>query len=126
MVLVPEEDGGSRAYRGVMVAGCPMGEAGFVDAWLRAQVSSIESYIEKTVLSLRAASPHALWAAIYYSCSAKFDFILRHLPPDQTALSGGGGGRAGARGCGGVRRCGLRRAARRRARGAAPAAALRD
>ena len=51
MVLVPEEDGGSRAYRGVMVAGCPMGEAGFVDAWLRAQVSSIESYIEKTVLS---------------------------------------------------------------------------
>ena len=36
MVLVPEEDGGSRAYRGVMVAGCPMGEAGFVDVWLRA------------------------------------------------------------------------------------------
>ena len=76
MVLVPEEDGGSRTYRGVMVAGCPMGEAGFVDAWLRAQVSSIVSYIDKTVLSLRAASPHALWAAIYYSCSAKFDFIL--------------------------------------------------
>ncbi|EOD35792.1 hypothetical protein EMIHUDRAFT_227351 [Emiliania huxleyi CCMP1516] len=67
--------------------GAPVGMvlAGFVDAWLRAQVSSIESYIEKTVLSLRAASPHALWAAIYYSCSAKFDFILRHLPPDQTA-----------------------------------------
>ena len=84
MVLVPEEDGGSRTYRGVMVAGCPMGEAGFVDAWLRAQVSSIVSYIDKTVLSLRAASPHALWAAIYYSCSAKFDFILRHLPPDKT------------------------------------------
>ena len=41
MVLVPEEDVGSRAYRGVMVAGCPMGEAGLVDAWLRAQVSSI-------------------------------------------------------------------------------------
>ncbi|EOD23442.1 hypothetical protein EMIHUDRAFT_239610 [Emiliania huxleyi CCMP1516] len=71
---------------GVMVAGCPIGEAGFVDAWLRAQVSSIVSYIEKTVLSLRAASPHALWAAIYYSCSAKFDFILRHLPPDQTGV----------------------------------------
>ena len=84
MVLVPEEDGGSRTYRGVMVAGCPMGEAGFVDAWLRAQVSSIVSYIDKTVLSLRAASPHALWAAIYYSCSAKFDYILRHLPPDKT------------------------------------------
>ena len=26
-------------------------------------------------------SPHALWAALYYSAQHKFDYWLRHMPP---------------------------------------------
>jgi hypothetical protein len=28
--------------------------------------------------------PHAAWAALFYSCAPRFDYWLRHMPPNET------------------------------------------
>ena len=41
------------------------------------------SYIETTITQLRD-QPHAAWAALFYSCAPRFDYWLRHMPPNET------------------------------------------
>lgn len=73
-----------RQVRGVMVGGVPLGTPDYICASLTVEVDGIVSYIDSTVSQLLADSPHAVWAALYYCCSSRFDFWLRHVPPSQT------------------------------------------
>ena len=67
-------------HAGVIVGGVPIGEPAFVAEHMRREADEIVSYIQKTVTQLHD-SPHALWAALYYSAQHKFDYWLRHMPP---------------------------------------------
>ena len=82
-VIVGDDLGGPVA-EGVIVGGVPMGTPAFVAEHMRREASDIVSYIQTTVTQLQH-SPHALWAALYYSCSHKFDYWLRHMPPVEVA-----------------------------------------
>ena len=70
---------------GIIVGGVPpLGSDDYVEATLRAEVDHLVSYIDTTVSELRGDSPHAVWSFLYYCCSSRFDYWLRHLPPEDT------------------------------------------
>ena len=75
------EEGGAP---GIIVGGVPVGSDEYVEAVLAAEVDHLVSYIDTTVSQLRGDSPHAVWAFLYYCCSSRFDYWLRHLPPTDT------------------------------------------
>ena len=83
-VIVGDDLGGPVA-EGVIVGGVPMGTPAFVAEHMRREASDIVSYIQTTVTQLQH-SPHALWAALYYSCSHKFDYWLRHMPDRKSVV----------------------------------------
>ena len=76
-------DGAAGPGTGIMVGGVPIGEPAFVTEVMRALVAGDVSYIETTVTQLRD-QPHAAWAALFYSCAPRFDYWLRHMPPNET------------------------------------------
>ena len=76
-------DGAAGPGTGIMVGGVPIGEPAFVTVVMRALVAGDVSYIETTVTQLRD-QPHAAWAALFYSCAPRFDYWLRHMPPNET------------------------------------------
>ena len=49
---------------------------------MRALVAGDVSYIETTVTQLRD-QPQTAWAALFYSCAPRFDYWLRHMPPNE-------------------------------------------
>ena len=72
---------------GIIVGGVPpLGSDDYVEATLRAEVDDLVSYIDTTVSELRGDSPHAVWSFLYmyYCCSSRFYYWLRHLPPEDT------------------------------------------
>ena len=54
----------------------------FVTEVMRALVAGDVSYIETTVTQLRD-QPQTAWAALFYSCAPRFDYWLRHMPPNE-------------------------------------------
>ena len=79
-VEIGGDGAGGGVAHGVIVGGVPIGEPAFVAEHMRREADEIVSYIQKTVTQLHD-SPHALWAALYYSAQHKFDYWLRHMPP---------------------------------------------
>jgi hypothetical protein len=77
-----------RGFRGIIVAGVPIGQADYRRVALDAKAKEIVKYIEDTVEKL-SCNPHALWAALYYCCQSRFDFWLRHETPDITRSGAG-------------------------------------
>ena len=75
-------DSHGRPLAGVIVGGVPVGTDAFVSFRLEAKASEIISDIESTVAIMRQDSPHATWALLYYSLQCRFDYWLRHVPPE--------------------------------------------
>ena len=79
----PQADGAGvdRQSFGIMVGGVPLGTTQYVLDTFSAEVDDVVSYIQHTVSQLLVDSPHATWSALYYCCSTRIDYWLRHLPP---------------------------------------------
>ena len=72
-------------HSGVMVAGVPVGDPGYIRHHLADIAGGIVSYIQTTVERLRD-HPHALWACLARCCASRFDYWLRHVEPGYTVV----------------------------------------
>ena len=65
-----------------------MGDSAYVEEVLRQKAHEIQSYIADTVDAFhdQLRSRHALWSVLFSCCASRFDFWIRHVPPDQTRL----------------------------------------
>ena len=78
---------GAELGRGLNVCNIPVGDAGYVHAYLSSKASDVVSQIRKISLGLRDFANEE-WCALYYSSSHQWDYWATHaLPRDSRAHS---------------------------------------
>ena len=72
-------------HAGVVLYGAPLGDPGFVDAFLHSKVAEFSSLADRLIERLGSGRKQLLWHAVRFSLQPSFGYWMRHCLPGETA-----------------------------------------
>ena len=84
-ILLDEDSGTPMTVYGIVIAGTPVGDEGFIREWLRLKSTEISESIDTISSQVASIDPHCAQAVTSFSLQTQGDFVMSTNPPSQTA-----------------------------------------